>query len=409
MTGMRAFTISVGLVDEPPPRAILRQKSRGLFRAAPKRPRRALSGADALGLRRQPAEPRSRRCPTGVAGGRGSGPLYGLVLWLAFELVQAPLMGLKQAKEFRPARARRARRRPPALRPGAVRDAQPPARLVGPVPRRPRPGAGGRDGAGRRLPARTSSAWRGELGVGGWVLNDERGVLVEVEGEERRWSTGSSTGSQPRRRRWPSVERVAAGRASRPARHGLRIVASERAGSPSALVSPGRGHLRGLPGASCSTRPTAATATRSSTAPTAGRASRSCAACPTTGRSTTMAGLRDVRRLPGRVRRPGRPPLPRPAQRVPGLRAGGVAADSDAARERARRAGRGGRALREGSMVAVKGLGGYHLACRADDEDAVGRAARAQAPRGQAVRADGAGPRRRPGRWWSSRPRRRSC
>ena len=36
-----------------------------------------------------------------------------------------------------------------------------------------------------------------------------------------------------------------------------------------------------------------------------------------------------------------------------------------------------------------QGLGGYHLACRADDE-AVGRdAARAQAPRGQAVRADG--------------------
>lgn len=31
MTGLRAFTISVGLVDEPPPHAILRQKSRGLY------------------------------------------------------------------------------------------------------------------------------------------------------------------------------------------------------------------------------------------------------------------------------------------------------------------------------------------------------------------------------------------
>lgn len=41
MTGLRAFTISVGLVDEPPPRAILRQKSRGLYRLAPKAKRRA--------------------------------------------------------------------------------------------------------------------------------------------------------------------------------------------------------------------------------------------------------------------------------------------------------------------------------------------------------------------------------
>src|SRR5947208_15980924 len=52
---------------------------------------------------------------------------------------------------------------------------------------------------------------------------------------------------------------------------------------------------------------------------------------------------------------------------------------------RARRAGRGrgssarledpvaaaAALLRDGAIVAVKGLGGYHLACRADDEDAV--------------------------------------
>ena len=39
-------------------------------------------------------------------------------------------------------------------------------------------------------------------------------------------------------------------------------------------------------------------------------------------------------------------------------------------------------ALLDGAIVAVKGLGGYHLACRADDEDAVGaRCARASTAR----------------------------
>ena len=102
MTGMRAFTISVGLVNEPPSRAILRQKSRGLFRVAPKRSRRAVQelmhwGYGATGgaaFAALPADVRRRAW---------FGPLYGLVLWLFFELVQAPLMGLKQAKELRPA------------------------------------------------------------------------------------------------------------------------------------------------------------------------------------------------------------------------------------------------------------------------------------------------------------------
>ena len=33
---------------------------------------------------------------------RWAGPVYGLVLWLSFELVQAPLLGLDQAKKARP-------------------------------------------------------------------------------------------------------------------------------------------------------------------------------------------------------------------------------------------------------------------------------------------------------------------
>ena len=101
MTGMRAFTVSVGLVDEAPPRAILRQKSRGLFQVAGKRKRRALQELMHWGY--------------GAAGGAGFaalpervrkqpwfGPVYGVGVWLGFEAVQAPLLGLKQAKELRP-------------------------------------------------------------------------------------------------------------------------------------------------------------------------------------------------------------------------------------------------------------------------------------------------------------------
>ncbi len=50
------------------------------------------------------------------------------------------------------------------------------------------------------------------------------------------------------------------------------------------------------------------------------------------------------------------------------------------------------RMLEDGAILAVKGLGGYHLACRADDEEVGPRAAGAQAPGGPAVRAHGARP-----------------
>ena len=57
--------------------------------------------------------------------------------------------------------------------------------------------------------------------------------------------------------------------------------------------------------------------------------------------------------------------------------------------------------LRAGRIVAVKGLGGYHLAAVACDEAAVAALRCAQAPRGEAVRGDGARPRRPPASWRS--------
>ncbi len=101
MTGMRAFTVSAGLVEEPPPRAILRQKSRGLYRVVPRKKRRAAqeivhwgygaAGGAAFGV-----------MPENVRLQRWAGPLYGLVLWLGFELGIAPVLGLSQAKKPRP-------------------------------------------------------------------------------------------------------------------------------------------------------------------------------------------------------------------------------------------------------------------------------------------------------------------
>ncbi len=101
MTGMRVLTTELGLVEEPPPQAIFRQRARGLLRLVPREHRRAAielahwgygaGGGAAFAL-----------LPREVRDQPWAGPLYGLGVWISFEAGLAPLLGLKQAKQPRP-------------------------------------------------------------------------------------------------------------------------------------------------------------------------------------------------------------------------------------------------------------------------------------------------------------------
>jgi hydrogenase maturation protein HypF len=198
----------------------------------------------------------------------------------------------------------------------------------------------------------------GELDLAGWVLNDERGVLLEVEGP---------AGSVERfMRRLPAeapplaaVERVTAEELAPTGDRGFAIVESERRGEADAPVSPDSATcddcLRELldpsdrrhryPFVNCTNCGPRFTIVRG---------------VPYDRPLTTMAGFemcaacRAEYEDPGDRRfhaQPNACPACGPSLSVP------LASAVDA--------------LASAAVVAVKGLGGYHLACRCDDEDAV--------------------------------------
>jgi len=101
MTGFREFTRRVGLLQEPPPEAIVRQRLLGRFRRAKTGRRRA--GAEVLHWTYGAAGGAFfAALPEGVRRPAPSGPLFGLVVWTGFELGIAPLLQLEQAKKLRP-------------------------------------------------------------------------------------------------------------------------------------------------------------------------------------------------------------------------------------------------------------------------------------------------------------------
>lgn len=102
MTGMRAFTQSVGLVGQSPPEAIFKQKVTALVKPVTPGKRRATvelahwgygaAGGVAFGV-----------MPDSIRRRAWAGPVYGLAVWLGFELGIAPALGLKQSKQVRAA------------------------------------------------------------------------------------------------------------------------------------------------------------------------------------------------------------------------------------------------------------------------------------------------------------------
>ncbi len=162
-------------------------------------------------------------------------------------------------------------------------------------------------------------------------------------------------------------------RSSRPASAPSRWSRAASSRTPTPSSPPMRRRATSACG-SCATPATAAIATRSSTARTAGRGSRSSAGFPTTaGRrrwpaSACASAAAPSTRIPADRRfhaEPNACPQCGPELR---LRRGGDGEPFARGEEALRRVVE---AVLAGSLVAVKGIGGYHLACRADDEEAV--------------------------------------
>ncbi|MGH2821483.1 MAG: carbamoyltransferase HypF, partial [Thermoleophilaceae bacterium] len=198
----------------------------------------------------------------------------------------------------------------------------------------------------------------GELDLAGWVLNDERGVLLEVEGE--------SGSVESFLRRLPAeapplaaVESVTAEDLAPTGDRGFAIVASERRGQADAPVSPDSATcqdcLRELfdpadrryryPFVNCTNCGPRFTIVRG---------------VPYDRPLTTMAGFEMCEACRAEYEDPGDRRFHAQPNACPACGPTLSAAPSMILH-----------ALVTGAVVAVKGLGGYHLACACDDEAAV--------------------------------------
>ena len=205
----------------------------------------------------------------------------------------------------------------------------------------------------------------GELALGGFVLNDERGVLLEVEGDEvavAAFLARLPAEAPP----LATVERVRSEPLAPNGDGAFAIVASARRGEPLALVSPDSATC-----ADC----------LAELFDPADRRHRypfiNCTNCgprytivrgvPYDRPLTTMAAFAMCSRCQAEYDDPGDRRFHAQPNACP--ECGPTVRFGEATGEAALAAAAA--ALRDGAIVAVKGLGGYHLACVADDERAV--------------------------------------
>jgi hydrogenase maturation protein HypF len=203
------------------------------------------------------------------------------------------------------------------------------------------------------------------LGLGGYVLNDESGVLLEAEGDDEsveRFVVRLREEAPP----LADIQRVLREEVAVCGEDGFRILASSRAGEPDALVAPDAATCPDClaelfdpadrryryPFVNCTNCGPRFTIVRG---------------VPYDRALTTMAGFA----MCARCRDEYEDPADRRFHAQPNAcpECGPTVRLGDAVGEDALRAAT--RALRDGQIVAVKGVGGYHLACRADDERAV--------------------------------------
>ena len=178
----------------------------------------------------------------------------------------------------------------------------------------------------------------GELGVAGHVLNDSRGVVVEVEAPPEtveRFLARLPVEAPP----LATVERVTAEQLEELGELGFSIRESPAGGEPRAAVTPDSATcadcLAELFDPADQALSLSVHQLHELRPPLHDRARRSLRPA-----EHDDGGLRDVRRVPGGVPRSARPPLPRPAERLRGLRAAGA--------PRLRRRGSGCRCRRTG-------------------------------------------------------------
>lgn len=102
MTGMRQLTTELGIVDQVPPEAMIRQKAPRVVKALPERHRNVVielfhwtygAGGGVM----------FKLLPQRIRRQTWAGPVFGLGLWFVFEVVVVPVFGLRQAHESRPA------------------------------------------------------------------------------------------------------------------------------------------------------------------------------------------------------------------------------------------------------------------------------------------------------------------